>query len=526
MAAAINSDNIDFEYPKLAAGSRQIRLISLHEIEPETPLRFMLKSIPLDAKPDFIALSYVWGTSKATETIYVNGSIFYIRPTLCEFLTTIAAKKLMGKPIFADAICINQTDFAEREAQVGLMRDIFTNASEVIAWLGPDPLLSEAVSYELFKSMQWAINGVSKAASRGPERLHYTPPRLEEIFSNLNNDWSSAEQAAILASYERPFWERLWVVQEVILAKTLTMQMGEITYDLGIYIDLYRGLVGGLTTPGSSPSSVARILPDVTAKAVWQVYDVALQRRLWHESVNEGPPLKLHEAVTRFYSQKSTEPRDKVFGLLGLAESNIIPDYRISINQLFVYVLVEGVFELHRGASVESGLLHLSVTEVLMSANFYQACMSTFQISAPQTTLMAVANRALHECGMRASYRVLILFYGWVYHEARLLFQRSYVPRIGSQVLGYCFILWHLLVGVIMFGSQYVKIYFMRRFDLDMTALDGETRSYHDWMQVVDQTADLAIRGTRPRRMSQRHESSAISQSERVINALLLQYLA
>ena len=38
--------------------------------------------------------------------------------------------------IFIDALCINQDDSLERSGQVNLMGAVYSNAEEVVAWLG------------------------------------------------------------------------------------------------------------------------------------------------------------------------------------------------------------------------------------------------------------------------------------------------------------------------------------------------------------------------------------------------------
>ena len=40
--------------------------------------------------------------------------------------------------LWIDAICINQEDLDERSQQVGLMRQIYSQASHVVVWLGPE----------------------------------------------------------------------------------------------------------------------------------------------------------------------------------------------------------------------------------------------------------------------------------------------------------------------------------------------------------------------------------------------------
>ncbi|KAF2502958.1 hypothetical protein BU16DRAFT_434007, partial [Lophium mytilinum] len=94
--------------------------------------------------PPYVALSYAWGKHDIAVDIYppnriwINDQPYDIRPNLYAFLTqwgpTLHMKSL---PLWVDAVCIDQDNLEERESQVAQMREIFTKAKAVWAWLGP-----------------------------------------------------------------------------------------------------------------------------------------------------------------------------------------------------------------------------------------------------------------------------------------------------------------------------------------------------------------------------------------------------
>src|SRR5271154_1570306 len=86
--------------------------------------------------PSFIALSYVWGDPTRSHEILIDGKLLLITANLHAALWRLHIKNIVDINIWADAICINQEDLAERSAQIQLMRQVYHLASFVEIWLG------------------------------------------------------------------------------------------------------------------------------------------------------------------------------------------------------------------------------------------------------------------------------------------------------------------------------------------------------------------------------------------------------
>ena len=126
-------------YYPLRHEARQIRLIKLlPAIQQPKELRCRLVHVSLDdpSRPHFVALSYCWGDAPDTVRILCNGQLMDISPNLHDALTRM--RETGSIFIWADQICINQQDLAERSSQVKLMRNIYSSASAVFAWIGED----------------------------------------------------------------------------------------------------------------------------------------------------------------------------------------------------------------------------------------------------------------------------------------------------------------------------------------------------------------------------------------------------
>ncbi|KAF2817455.1 uncharacterized protein BDZ99DRAFT_373324, partial [Mytilinidion resinicola] len=129
------------QYPPLKPKG-EIRVLSV--IEPQSH-RYELISINYaqSAPPPYVALSYAWGEHDSAlgfptrNKIWINGKPYEIRSNLFAFLAQWGPS-LNQKNIYlwADAVCIDQDNLEERESQVAQMREIFTRAKAVWAWLG------------------------------------------------------------------------------------------------------------------------------------------------------------------------------------------------------------------------------------------------------------------------------------------------------------------------------------------------------------------------------------------------------
>ncbi|KAE9365706.1 hypothetical protein N431DRAFT_287711, partial [Stipitochalara longipes BDJ] len=103
-----------------------------------------IKHFKFDLAPKYMALSYTWGSNEKTGTTLVNGKSFSVTKNLGHALGSVfPLLEEHDMYLWVDAICINQEDLDEKAIQIGLMKLIYDNASEVVAWLGPESKHSE-----------------------------------------------------------------------------------------------------------------------------------------------------------------------------------------------------------------------------------------------------------------------------------------------------------------------------------------------------------------------------------------------
>jgi hypothetical protein len=89
----------------------------------------------LDKFPAYEALSYVWGDTKSSARILLNGVEFDVTENLGAALIHLRSAT-SERTLWVDAICINQDNILERNEQVRQMGSIYEQATGVIVWLG------------------------------------------------------------------------------------------------------------------------------------------------------------------------------------------------------------------------------------------------------------------------------------------------------------------------------------------------------------------------------------------------------
>lgn len=330
--------------------------------------------------PSYDALSYVWGDTNVKETIFIrdSGDTEGAEPKFCKldvhknlwkFLDHMSKSKDSPPWLWTDFLCINQDSVQEKEEQISRMGEIYSNARQTIAWLGrSDPSTSqihpkESVEHhmsqistdimrtpKLLKSLQDAIesqprywtnwmrmvrSGDQKIWERRgsgdsdvlKERRSQTPDGLK----SRSNPWMPALVDNILSL---DYWKRIWIVQEVALAKKVELRYGDTTLDFDDFIRAYQVRFFDQWTRNSQA---------ITTQAI-----AAVEARI------AGDDITVREIITWSQRCKCSVPVDRVKGLLGLLRKQK-PD---SEKENPVYAYLDGVFAIPLQRS--SGIIDLA----------------------------------------------------------------------------------------------------------------------------------------------------------------------
>ncbi|KAF1975095.1 HET-domain-containing protein, partial [Bimuria novae-zelandiae CBS 107.79] len=125
-----------------------IRLLHiLPATEASERLSVLCKEHIRDAEETYITISYTWDNQPFTREILVNGGRLLATHNAYEALKALRQVD-RTHCVWIDAICINQTDDAEKIKQVRRMRDVYANAQHTMIWLGdPTPGITAAMRF-------------------------------------------------------------------------------------------------------------------------------------------------------------------------------------------------------------------------------------------------------------------------------------------------------------------------------------------------------------------------------------------
>ena len=149
-------------------GKRFIRLLTLLPcLDERTDLKCKLHVANLQDRPQYDALSYIWGSPKFEESICIDGSYQTITGTLALILRRLSQQEMHDNPqLWVDALCINQCDGSEKNDQVSIMGSIYRGAREVVIALG-DATATDEIGVEYIASLASVTTEGSRDKLRG-----------------------------------------------------------------------------------------------------------------------------------------------------------------------------------------------------------------------------------------------------------------------------------------------------------------------------------------------------------------------
>jgi Heterokaryon incompatibility protein (HET) len=161
-----------------------IRVFDLNSGKGDEPLSCNLRTVRTDEAPPYEAISYVWSDPARTAKLMCSGKEMFITWNLSDGLRRFR-RTSDTRLLWADAICIDQSNVHERGAQVAMMGLIYHDAIRVLVWLGPDEDENATRSvFDLFESI-WQ-EGNSSHASGSTPLTYLNTLQLVRDFDALN----------------------------------------------------------------------------------------------------------------------------------------------------------------------------------------------------------------------------------------------------------------------------------------------------------------------------------------------------
>jgi hypothetical protein len=374
-------------YQRLDSERLQLRRLSLSPGDLHDPICGALETESLGEYPKYEALSYVWGNDMAPMSMVLGGRDIPITQNLDTALRHLRHGQL-SRSLWVDAVCIDQSNVVERAEQVKLMNRIYHSASTVLVWLGPAADDSDVVmrSIQIFDKLYWQTYDFQVNFMEILYRPWFTRIWvLQEFLLGKNprigcgSIWvpwvsflyawadSGMDVGAIAIEYKKQFCEAVqppWL-QQIAQKTTESEPVSGYVILSGLqdaFVENFPQLVG--------LDSVPELLRDIeenttlwgaryavmryrqyespTTKAYWKKLELArivpirYHEFLWHSrgTLLNRKSLSFVSILKGTMNLRSTDPRDKIYGILGLvseeARENIPVDYERGPEWTFV----------------------------------------------------------------------------------------------------------------------------------------------------------------------------------------------
>lgn len=259
----------------------------------DSPIHGTLVDYERENCPEYETASYTWGGEDGDATPCKPGyfgdfwDVLFLTRN-CWSLLQYLRPQMGTRVLWVDAICINQNNIQERGAQVSIMTHIYRNCQRVVIYPGDHLVLRDEHKFR---------ERIRHDEITERDGLYYVDGSGFDI-------WDSISKSRYI--------NRVWIIQELILPPSSTLALK--------YHDLYL-----------DNSLLHRI-----AKKDGE--------RKWLEFMGQSYKFcqtTFYEALRMTFDSQATDPRDKIFGILGVlgpnpTYSDIVPEYSLAMRDCFI----------------------------------------------------------------------------------------------------------------------------------------------------------------------------------------------
>lgn len=336
-----------FHYSPLDTRNDEMRLLLLlpecHTAStPQVCVSGSIIHVRRETSPPYFALSYTWGDATKTRPILINNKTFHIRENLAVALEQIRHKEHV-RALWVDAICIDQEDDHEKTIQIQKKGETFKQAFLIIAWLGPSRDDSDSAMHDLY-----LLGGHLLKAIQDCGIVDFDTDadfRLRDLYNGLPQAFVDRHGEAVIgiesivSLFDRPFWQRIWILQEASLPNVLYL-CGESGIP-GTFMQFAYILLLYMVNPSRTRDWKVGPTTERTLKRMSMDPAVALLY------ASASPACSLKELLSkvnitssRCNSFQAIDPKDHIFALLGICsdadELGISLDYTKTCQQVYM----------------------------------------------------------------------------------------------------------------------------------------------------------------------------------------------
>jgi hypothetical protein len=300
-----------YKHQPLDPKKHQIRLLKLRNSSEHT-MDYCLTTFDFEFAPSFVALSYTWGDERPTGSVSIDGKKLEIRINLLNFLRTYQTDNYL----WIDQISINQSNPEEQSQQFRMMSKIYSQCDFVLVWLRDESTCTPSTQ----QAASDFNNGVQSYLKHG----HHE--------NGLSDDKNFVDRP-MLGLLHNPYFSRLWIVQELLLAKDV-----RILVEGNVWVS-WKSL---RSKHQELRDEIRKILPSTSCMVESQYY-----RSIFADNTPVSVLYYATVTVGSFCDKKCEDPRDKVYGLMALVQpsSQVEIDYTKSTHQVFLDAIMSMIRE-------------------------------------------------------------------------------------------------------------------------------------------------------------------------------------
>ncbi|KAI6826349.1 hypothetical protein KC340_g11720 [Hortaea werneckii] len=298
-------------YRPLNEDRKEFRQLLVRRGSVDNPLDCVLQHASLfENPPSFETVCYAWGDVHANHHILVNGHVLPVSANCAHVLRRMRHPN-RDRRLWIDAVCIHQDDLRERSWQVSMMADIYSSAQCNLIWLGDCPNIAAKAAATAIRS----IMGQVQEEIRDMCRFHETVVHAQYGVSKSSTHPMSGDFdfSPLLQLFASPWFRRLWVVQEAVLARQNICHYGDLQMSFTDIIRTARWLL-------HKQNHLHFRFWDETglgnAAMIWKYADT--EHGTFGKNSTTHAPATFFNLLDDLQSFEVHEPRDHVYGLLGL----------------------------------------------------------------------------------------------------------------------------------------------------------------------------------------------------------------
>ena len=300
-------------YRPLDPGKREIRLLNVSSKRQSRTASvecyFCYACLTDEPHEEYETVSYCWGNANDRSTILVDGQPCMVPASAERALRRLRCREMV-RTLWIDSVSIDQNSDCERSQQVAMMADIYQSSTGNLIYLGEDDSAVQKALATVERLMQ-SINYETTTNSHRQFRSTLYGQTNSDPFAEAGERLGGIDFEALLWLYERPWFRRLWVIQEVALGPRNTCFCGRSVFGIRNVLRVARWLT---YKKFYMPLYVTRSKGRVVASLMWDFVDP------WNSAdlASFHCLTDLTAILDQDFPAETTEPRDAVYGVLGL----------------------------------------------------------------------------------------------------------------------------------------------------------------------------------------------------------------